>query len=52
MKRKHRKTLARNRGKPKSDAPKQRARSKYARKRAWLNAAGLFGFQVPEPKPY
>ena len=26
--------------------------SKYARKAKYLKARGLFGFQVPEPKPW
>jgi hypothetical protein len=26
--------------------------SKYARKRRYLKRHGLFGFQVPEPKPW
>jgi hypothetical protein len=26
--------------------------SKYARKHAWCAAHGVFGFQVPEPKPW
>jgi len=27
-------------------------RSKYARKRAHLHKTGLFGFEVPKPKPW
>lgn len=27
-------------------------RSRYARKKKWLAGTGLFGFQVPEPKPW
>lgn len=29
-----------------------RGTSRYARKRAYLTKAGLWGFQVPEPKPW
>lgn len=46
--------------KRKSAAKKRRAsrsmvgkgKSRYARKRKWLAGSGLFGFQVPEPKPW
>lgn len=27
-------------------------RSNYARKAEWLNAHGVFGFEVPQPKPW
>lgn len=27
-------------------------KSKYARKYAWLHAHGMWGFDVPQPKPW
>jgi hypothetical protein len=29
-----------------------RSDSKYGRKKQWLDRKGLYGFQVPEPKPW
>jgi len=31
---------------------KRRGKSQIAKKREYLNRTGLFGFEVPEPKPW
>ena len=50
---KHRKTSAATRKAAKAAAMKRPGfQSQYALKRAWLNRSGMWGWEVPEPKPW
>jgi hypothetical protein len=51
MKRNRAKQLSRKRA-TKAQRMKPGAQSNYARKRAWCDKHGVWGWEVPEPKPW
>jgi len=52
MSKRRQQILAAKRARKKAEMENSGGKSKYARKRNYLDKIGKWGFQIPEPKPW